>query len=104
MTSADMTPFPPLVFTLWRIGLVITLVVLVPLAVYLLHAAWRAARSIQLYAREALVAAGGIAGNTRHLPALDATIEVATQVLAAAERVDGKLDTIANVLAERASR
>jgi len=93
---------PPLIFTLWRIGLVVTLVVLVPLAVYMLHATWRAARSIQVYAREALTAAGGIAGNTKHLPALDATIDVATQVLAAAQHVDKKLDAIANVLAERA--
>lgn len=93
---------PPVVFTLWRIGLGFALLVLVPLAVYMLHATWRAARSIQLYAREALAAAGGIAGNTKHLPSLDATIDDATQVLAAAEQVDKKLDAIANVLAERA--
>ncbi len=96
--------FPPAVFTLWRVGLLVTLVVLVPVAVYLLHATWRAARSIQLYAREALTAAGGIAGYTQHLPALNETIDVATQILGAAERLDKKLDTIANVLAERAAR
>ncbi len=100
MNSAE--TFPPAVFTLWRVGLVVTLVVLVPLAVYMLHATWRAARSIQLYAREALTAAGGIAGHTRHLPALNETINAATQILGAAERVDKKLDTIANALAERA--
>ena len=50
--------FPPLVFTIWMIGLVLTLLVFVPLAVVLLHRLWRAARSIQLYAREALVGGG----------------------------------------------
>jgi hypothetical protein len=96
--------FPPAVFTLWRVGLVVTLVVLVPLAVYMLHATWRAARSIQLYAREALTAAAGIAGHTQKLPALDETIEVGGQILGAAEAVNGKLDTIANLLAQRAGK
>ncbi|MEO5761908.1 MAG: hypothetical protein ABIR28_06310 [Vicinamibacteria bacterium] len=95
---------PPLVFTLWKLGVVVTLLVFVPLAVYLLHSTWRAARSIQIYAREALLAAGGIAGHTKNIPALDQTIATATQILGAAGSVDGKLDTIANVLAQRAAR
>ena len=95
---------PPVVFTLWQAGLFVTLVVLTPLAVYLLHSTWRAAHSIQIYAREALLAAGGIAGHTKNLPALNETIGVATQILAAASGVDKKLDTIANVLAQRAAR
>lgn len=94
--------FPPAVFALWRWGLALTLVVFVPLAVYLLHSLWRTARSIQIYAREALIAAGGIAGHTQHIPALDSTIQVASEILATAEPVAGKLDTIANVLASRA--
>ena len=95
---------PPVVFTLWQVGLFVTLIVLTPLAVYVLHSTWRAARSIQIYAREALQAAGGIAGHTKDLPALNETIGVATQILAAAGSVDKKLDTIANVLAQRATR
>ena len=100
MTDAPM--FPPLVFTLWWIGLLVTLVVFVPLAVYLLHSTFRAARSIQINAREALQAAAGIAGNTLHITALNITIAKATEVLTAAQAVDGKLATIADVLGERA--
>jgi len=100
--SPDSATFPPLVFTLWWIGLVVTLVVFVPMAVYQLHSLWRTVRSIQIYARDALTATKGIAGHTAHVPALDSTIQVAGDVLAAAESVASKLDTIANVLATRA--
>ena len=88
--------------TIWWTGLILTLVVFVPLAVYLLHRTWRAARSIQSYAREALTAAAGIAGNTQHIPALDATLSTAGQMLATAVEVDKKLATIATVMAQRA--
>jgi type IV secretory pathway TraG/TraD family ATPase VirD4 len=94
--------FPPLVFTIWTIGLVVTLLVFVPLAVVLLHRLWRAARSIQIYAREALVAAGGIAGNTAQIAALDDTISVASQILSTATGIDQKLGAAAGILARRA--
>ena len=93
--------FPEAVFTVWKIGLALTLVVFVPLAVYWLHMLWRAARSIQIYARDALTAAGGIAGNTVNIPALGATIAVATEILQAAGAVNAKAGTIADVLAAR---
>ncbi len=94
--------FPPAVYTIWWAGLIVTLVLFVPMSVLLLHRTWSAARSIQLYAADALTAAAGIAGNTQHIPALDATIGVATEMLAAAGAVAGKLDTTANALAQRA--
>lgn len=87
---------------LWWTGLIVTLLVFVPLAVYLLHRTWQSARSIQMYAREALTAAAGVAGNTQHIPALDATLATAGQMLSAAVEVDKKLGTIATVLAQRA--
>ena len=87
---------------IWWAGLILTLVVFVPLAVYLLHRTWRAARSIQRYAREALTAAAGIAGNTQHIPALDATISVGGAMIGVAGQIAAKLDTAANVLAQRA--
>jgi hypothetical protein len=93
--------FPDAVFTVWTIGLALTLVVFVPLAVYWLHMLWRAARSIQIYARDALAAARGIAGNTVNIPALGATIAVATEILKAAGEVNAKAGTIADVLAAR---
>ena len=100
MTSDPL--FPPLVFTIWTIGLAVTLLVFVPLAVVLLHRLWRAARSIQIYAREALVAAGGIAGNTAQIGALDDTIGVASQMLATATGIEQKLNAATGILARRA--
>lgn len=94
--------FPPAVYTIWWVGLIVTLVVFVPWSVYLLHRTWQAARSIQHYAADALAAAAGILANTRHIGALDTTIEAATETLGAAGRVVGKLDTVATVLAARA--
>jgi hypothetical protein len=99
MTSALI---PDTVYVLWWIALVATLVVFVPLAVYYLHRTWLAARSIQRYAADALVAARGIAGNTQYIPALDATIGVGAAMVERAGQIAAKLDTAASVLAERA--
>ena len=92
---------PPAVYAIWWAGLIVTLVVFVPLAVYLLHRTWRSARSIQRYAAETLRAAGGIARNTANITALDATIAGAGDILVAAGAVERKLDTVAAVLEER---
>lgn len=101
MTPSE-TLIPPAVYTIWRVGLIITLVVFVPLSVWLLHRLWRTARSIQRYAREALVAAGGIAGNTAQIGALDQTIQTATEILASAGAIEQKLGGVTAVLARRA--
>ena len=93
---------PPAVYAIWWAGLILTLIVFVPLALYLLHRTWCAARSIRRYASETLVAAQGIARNTAHLPALDATITVAGEMLGAAGAAERKLDAIASVLEARA--
>ncbi len=93
---------PQAVYTIWWVGLLLTLLIFVPLSVALLHRTWRAARSIQHYAAEALAAAAGIAGNTVHIAALDTTITVASDVLTTAAGVAGKLGTIADVMADRA--
>ena len=100
----DAPAFPPLLFQIWWIGLVVTLVVFVPLAVALLHRLWRAARSIQLYARDALAAANGIAGNTAQIGALDETIRIAGGMLAAASAIEEKLQAATGILARRAER
>lgn len=94
--------FPPAVFTIWAIGLGLTLLVFVPLSVVLLHRLWRTARSIQLYARDSLTAAAGIAGNTAHAGALDETITVATTILTTATDIEQKLNAATGVLARRA--
>lgn len=92
---------PNAVYTIWWAGLIITLVVFVPLAVYLLHRTWQSARSIQRYAAETLQAAAGIASNTVKIAALDSTIAVAGDLLVAAGAAERKLDTVATVLEER---
>ena len=94
---------PEAVYAIWWIGLVLTLVVFVPLAVYSLHRTWRSARSIQRYAAEALEAAAGIARNTATIKALDATIGVGTDMLNVAGAIVVELDTVARVLEQRAS-
>lgn len=100
--TPDTTMFPALVFTIWWIGLLLTLVVFVPLAVTLLHRLWRTARSIQLYARDALTAARGIAGNTAQIGALDETIGIAGSLLTAASSIEQKLNGATGILARRA--
>jgi hypothetical protein len=99
--SAGPALIPDAVYTIWWVGLLLTLVVFVPLAVYSLHRTWHSARSIQRYAAEALQAAVGIERNTRNVRALDDTIAVATDMLGAAGAVERKLDTVAGVLEER---
>ena len=92
---------PPAVYTIWTIGLVVTLVVWVPVAVYSLHRTWRAAQSIRKYAADALQAAGGIVDNTKAIAALGTTIEVATDMVTTATAVEQKLDAIAGLLVSR---
>jgi hypothetical protein len=92
---------PDAVYTIWWVGLILTLVVFVPLAVYSLHRTWRSARSIQRYAAEALQAAAGIERNTRNVRVLDDTIAIASDMLGVAGGVERKLDTVASVLEER---
>ena len=92
------------VTNIWWAGLLITLFVFVPLSVLLLHRLWQVSRSIQLYAAAALEAAGGIAGNTAHIGALDQTIEVASSILATAGSIEQKLGAATGALAQRAQR
>ena len=93
---------PASVYAIWWTGLIVTLVIFVPLSVYLLHRTYMASRSIRRYADDALTAAAGIAGNTRHIPALDSTIAVGTAMVGVAGQIVTKLDTAATVLAQRA--
>jgi len=89
-------------YTIWWAGLILTLVIFVPLSVWLLHRTYIASRSIRKYADDALTAAAGIAGNTRYIPALDSTIAVGVAMVGVAGQIVTKLDTAATVLAERA--
>lgn len=88
-------------YTIWWAGLILTLVVFVPLSVYLLNRTFMAARSIRRNADETLAAAAGIAGNTKYIPALDSTIAVGVAMVGVAGEISEKLDAAATVLASR---
>ncbi len=96
--------FPDTVFTIWMITVGLALAVFVPLSVYMLASLLRATRSIERYAHDAVAPAQAIAASTAAIPALDGTIAVATDILAAAEGVAHKLGTIATVLEARAGK
>ena len=91
--------FPDAVYTIWWVGLIVTLVVFVPLSVYLLHRTGSAARSIQRYAAETLQAAGGIARNTANDRRARRDDRGGRRTCwRPPERVERKLDTVATVL------
>ena len=93
---------PQAVLVLWWIALGLTVLVIVPLALVLLHRLWRAARNIQRYTAEALEAAAGIAANTALLPALDDTIAGAGPILEHTEAIKGLTGAAAEILRSRA--
>lgn len=97
-----MEDLPRAAIVIWWTALALAYLVFVPLAVHLLHRTWRAARDIRRHAADGRVAVGGIAAGTASIPALDTTIATAGGILAGAGSVADRLDTIANVLAERA--
>jgi len=93
---------PELVYILWTILLVVTVLVL-PYLVYLLHRTWVAARSIERYFDEMLEAGLGIAGNTEHIKALNDTISVASGMLDVAGNINKHAETIKDTLGGRAA-
>ena len=94
---------PEIVYVLWWITLVVAVVVILPLAVYLLHRTLLAARQIEQYAATALTAGVGIAGNTANISALNATIAVATDILGSATAIEEHTGAIEQVLGARAA-
>ena len=94
---------PQAVYTIWAITLAIVVLVIVPLAIYLLHRTLTAARSIERYFAEMAEAGVGIAANTSHVKALEDTISIATKILSVAGNIDSHSDTIKTTLAGRAA-
>jgi ABC-type bacteriocin/lantibiotic exporter with double-glycine peptidase domain len=94
----------PVVLALWWIALVLTIIVIVPAALYLLHRTWRAARTIQRLTAETLEAGAGIAGHTAALPALDETIAAAAPVLERATRLEQAAARLERLLRARNPR
>ena len=92
---------PQAVFVIWFILLLIMVVVIVPLAIFLLHRTMRQAQSIERYFAEMAEAGAGIANNVSHAKALEDTIQVATAILGVAGNINQHTTTIKNTLAGR---
>ena len=93
---------PDIVYWIWGFVLAVAVLVILPLAVYLLHRTLTAARNIERYLAEMRDAGLGIAGNTANVKALDDTIGVATQILAVASDIKEHSATIEKTLVARA--
>lgn len=95
---------PIAVYVIWWITLAVAVFIVVPLAVYLLHRAFAAARQIERYAAKTLEAGVGVAGNTANIAALKDTINVATGILGTATAIEEHSGVIEGALASRAGR
>lgn len=94
---------PMLVQALWWFALGLTVVVIVPVALYLLHRTWKAARNIRRYTTEALEAGVGIVENTARVGALDETVALAGPLLEKAGELEEAAARVADTLNRRAS-
>ncbi|MBA2712145.1 MAG: hypothetical protein H0U55_01130 [Rubrobacteraceae bacterium] len=92
---------PVVVYVIWWATLIVAVVVVLPLAVYLLHRTLRAARQIERYAARALQAGVGIAGNTENIAALEGTISTATGILETARSIEERTGAIEEVFETR---
>lgn len=95
---------PGAVLVIWWVTLIVAVVVVLPLAWYLLHRVLQAARNIERYASEALTAGVGIAQNTAAITALQTTIGVAGQILDGAEAIARSTGAIEQALSHRRLR
>ncbi len=93
---------PGLVALIWGVMLLVTVVVVVPVVVRLLHRVYLAARQLEHDTARALAGGVGIAGNTANIEALQSTIEVATDILGSSRSIEGHAATIESAMAGRA--
>jgi hypothetical protein len=91
-------------YAIWWTTLAIVVLVIVPLAVYLLDRTLRAARSIRTYVAEMLAAGLGIAGNTGAIPALDDTTATAARMIGSTKQLKAHTSSLVTILGERAQR
>jgi len=100
----DLTPtLPAPVYVVWCAMLLLTVLVVVPLVIVLLHRVLRAALWIRRYFAEMLAAGDGIAGNTAAVAALNETIDVAGGMVGKARSLRERSGGIAGLLAARAA-
>lgn len=92
---------PVAVYVIWWATLIVAVVVVLPLAVYLLHRTLNSARQIERYAARSLEAGLGIAGNTENVSALEGTISTATGILQSARSIEERTGAIEEVFEAR---
>lgn len=102
MTEAS--GMPQQVFIIWGTTLAVAVLVILPLAIYLLQRTLNAARNIQTYLEQMRDAGVGIASNTSNIVALDDTIKVAGDILKSAESLEQNTGTIETTLSSRAKQ
>lgn len=95
---------PLAVYVIWWITLILAVVVILPLAVYLLHRTLMSARQIERYAAKALAAGEGIAGNTENVGALEETISTASGMLEPARSIKQRAAEIEEAFEARTGR
>ncbi len=94
---------PGLVALIWGFMLLVTVVVVVPLVIRLLHRTYLAARQLEHDTARALAGGVGIAGNTANIEALQSTIAVATDILGSSRAIQEHAATIESAMAGRAA-
>ena len=99
-----MMEVPMAVYVIWWATLIVAVVVVLPLAVYLLHRTLRAARQIERYAARSLEAGLGIAANTENIAALEGTISTATEILETSRAIEERTGAIERVFEARTGR
>lgn len=93
---------PALVALIWGGMLLVTVIVVVPVVIRLLHRTYLAARQLEHDTARALAGGVGIAGNTADIEALKSTIEVATDILGSSGSIQEHAATIESAMAGRA--
>lgn len=86
---------------IWWIALILTVVVVLPLAVYLLNRTLRAARKIEYSLARARDAGSGIARNTAEAEQLNTTLNAAPGLLEPAAGIERGSATLTRTLTER---
>lgn len=92
---------PAAVVYIWWIALILTALVVLPLAVYLLHRTLTAARKIEENLARARNAGAGIARNTREAQRLNTTLEAAPVLLQSGSNIRAGSETLTGTLAGR---
>lgn len=93
---------PGVVALIWGGMLLVTVLLVVPVVIRLLHRTYLAARQLEHDTARALAGGVGIAGNTANIEALKSTIEVATDILGTSRSIEEHAATIESAMAGRA--